>query len=168
MALLWYTVYCKPRKETQVAEYLKAQDFDIYYPLVRSDNANHPYFPRYLFVRANVNIVGMSTLRWIPGSVGLVEFGGEPAIVPDHFIEQLKQHISAVQKAGGLHLHKLKQGDLVEIKDGAFSGYEAVFDHYLRAEDRVQLLLHWLGREMKVNVDAGSVRKLRRRRNRED
>ena len=168
MAFFWYTIHCKPRKEKQVAEYLKSHDFDIYYPIVRFNNANHPYFPRYLFVHTSINLVGMNVLRWIPGSIGLVEFGGEPAIVPDHFIERLKQHISSVEKSGGLHLHKLKQGDLVEIKAGAFSGYEAVFNYYLRDEDRVQLLLHWLGREMKVNVDAGSVRKLRRRRNRED
>lgn len=168
MAFFWYTIYCKPRKETQVAEYLKAQNFDIYYPIVRFDKSNHPYFPRYLFVYANINMVGTSALRWVPGSVGLVEFGGEPAIVSNQFIAELKQYIRGVERAGGLHLHELQQGDLVEIRSGAFSGYEAIFDYYLCAEDRVQVLLHWLGRDMKVNVDAGSVRKRRRRRNRED
>ena len=166
----WYTIYCKPRKELQVANYLRSNNIEVYHPTLRVKPVNpraskiRPYFPRYLFVHCDLESTGVSALKWTPGAVGLVEFGGQPAVVPDVFIHTLRKRIAEVEAAGGLNLHGLKQGDRVEIKGGPFAGHEAIFDLHLSGEKRVQVLLHWLGRETKVKLNANAIEKKSRRR----
>ncbi len=165
MTLQWYTLFSKPRHELQVANYLRSQNISIYFPTIQVDPVNprasriRPFFPRYMFVHADLAAVEIRALRWAPGAVGLVDFDGEPAVVPDHFIEELRKRVSAIDLAGGLHLDGLKQGDEVEIRSGPFAGYGAIFDARLKGEERVQVLLHWLGREIKVQVDARKIEK---------
>jgi transcription antitermination factor NusG len=93
--------------------------------------------------------------RWIPGAVQLVECGGEPAVVSDKYIRLLKEYINTIVHSKDTYLKDLQHGDLVRIKQGAFAGYEALFDSRLKGQDRVQVLLHWLGCEVraKVSVD---------------
>jgi transcriptional antiterminator RfaH len=79
-------------------------------------------------------------------------------------MDTLKTRINEVEAAGGLHLDGLKQGDSVKIKSGPFAGYDAIFDLRLSGKDRVQVLLHWMGREMKVKLNANGIEKRRRRR----
>jgi transcriptional antiterminator RfaH len=116
-----------------------------------------------LFVQADLDEIGASQLQWIPGAVGLVHFGGGPALVPDAFIQELRQRIVQIERVGGLHLDGIKRGDHVEVVDGPFAGYEAIFDVYLKSEERVQVLMHWLGRDMKMKINANAVEKRRPR-----
>ena len=44
---------------------------------------------------------------------------------------------------------------------GPFAGYEAIFDTQLNGDQRAQLLLHWLGRQLKVEVNASLIEKKR-------
>lgn len=160
----WYVLHCQPRKETQVYSYLQGQrstyPLEIYYPTIKVKPANpraakvRPYFPRYIFVRANLDVVGVSTLQWLPGGNGLVRFGGEPATVPESFISALRQHIAEAQAARDPSLGDLKPGDPVRITSGAFAGADAIFDTRLNGEARAQVLLDWLGRRVRVAVDA--------------
>jgi transcriptional antiterminator RfaH len=153
----------------QVANYLRSNHIEVYHPTLRVKPVNpraakvRPYFPRYLFVHADLDAVGVGALQWVPGAVGLVSFDGEPAIVPDHFVHELRGRLADIEAVGGLELDGLEQGDPVEITHGPFTGQEAIFDMRLSGEERVQVLLHWLGREMKVKLNAHAVAKRRRR-----
>lgn len=168
MATQWYMVFCKPRKEFQVVDYLQSNDVAVYHPTLKVKPVNpraskiRSYFPRYLFICADLEQIGISALQWIPGSVGLVEFDSKPAVVPDLFIKDLRKRIAEVEAAGGLHLDGLKRGDSVLIKSGAFAGYDAIFDLRLRDQERVQVLLYWLGRETKLQMNANAVEKSHR------
>jgi len=168
----WYTIFCKPHKELQVAKYLKANNIQTYHPTLRVNPVNpraskiKSFFPRYLFVYADLDNVDIRRIQSAPGAVGLVEFGGEPAVVSEEFIAALKTRIAEIKAAGGLNLDGLEQGDPVFIRSGAFEGYDAIFDTRLSDDMRVQVLLHWLGREVKVKVDSQHIEKRRRRRKR--
>ena len=163
----WYALFSKPRKEVQVDNYLRTQGVTTFFPTYRVKPVNprsaktRAFFPRYLFVHADLSQTGMSALQWIPGAVGMVQFDGEPAPIPDYFIDELRKRIQLVEAAGGLHLDGLKPGDPVRVTSGLFAGYEALFDVRLSGEERVQVLLHWLGREIKVQVDARAIEKRR-------
>lgn len=165
MATKWYTIFSKPRKESQIESYLTSKGVETFYPTLKVDPINpraariRGFFPRYLFVRVDLESVGISGLEWIPGAVGLVQFGGTPAEVPDAFIDELRQRLIQIERVGGLHLDGLKRGDKVKITSGPFAGIEAVFDAHLSAEQRVQVLLHWLGRDRKVKLSANTVEK---------
>lgn len=170
MTAQWYAIFSKPHKEIQVADYLRSNSIEVYLPTLKVKPVNprsakiRPYFPRYLFVHTDLTSVGISALKWIPGAIGLVQFDGEVAVVPNLFIETLKTRITEIKVAGGLHLDGLKQGDSVQIKDGPFAGFDAIFDFRLGGQERVQVLLQWMGREMKVKLNANGIEKRRRRR----
>ena len=169
MAVKWYALFSKPRKETQIESYLKSKGVVTFYPTLKVDPVNpraakrRGFFPRYLFIQVDLEEVGISGLEWIPGAVGLVQFGGVPVPIPDEFIDELQQRLVQIERVGGLHLDGLKRGDKVKITSGPFAGAEAVFDAHLSAEQRVQVLLHWLGRQTKVKVNANAVEKPHKR-----
>jgi transcription elongation factor/antiterminator RfaH len=166
-AAAWYVLHSKPRKESQLDTYLQSQGFETFYPAIRVNPVNpraakiRPYFPGYLFVHADLDQVGVSALQWIPGAIGLVMFGGQPATVHQRVIQQLKQHLNEIKTAGGLTLDGLKQGDPVRLTSGPLAGYEAIFDMRLSGSERVQVLLEILGRQVRLKVDAGTLEKRR-------
>jgi len=164
----WYTLHVKPHKEMQVYRYLRSagRDLDVYYPSFTVDPVNprssriRPYFPRYLFVEAILDELGENFLQWIPGSVGLVCFGGEPAIVPDNFVLELKRRVTEFQKAGGPPGDDIKAGDRIRVASGPFADCEGVFHTWLSGEERVQVFLEWLGRRVTVTMKAHDLRKV--------
>jgi transcriptional antiterminator RfaH len=163
MAEAWYVIHTKPRKERPVSEYLISQDFEVYFPVLKVKPVNprsskiRPYFPRYIFVKTDIEEVGVSALQWVPNAVGLVTFGDDVATVPDEIVSKLKHCVQGIQGAGGLNLAGLKQGDSIKISHGPLAGYDAIFDMRLTASDRVQVLLEILGRQLKVQVDSNTV-----------
>ena len=112
-------------------------------------------------MHVDLNQIGKNTLEWMPSSTGLVEFGGEPAVVPENFIHELKQTLAQLQTERDLGVRGIKPGDKVRIMGGPFAGYEAIFDTQLNGDQRAQLLLHWLGRQLKVEVNANLIEKKR-------
>jgi len=147
--LHWYALHVKPHKERAVYEQLIARDITAYYPHIQVKPKNprsrkeRPYFPGYLFVRINLVEYGVNALSWIPGSHRLVEFGGQPAVVPDQLLTQLQETI-ATQNETQYTLNKFKKGDKIRIIGGPLDGYEAIFDTHLADKDRVQVLLSFL------------------------
>lgn len=146
----WHVLNTKPHKERQVASLLHARRLEYYLPLVRVNPVNpraarqRAYFPSYIFVHVDFDEVGLSELRWIPGLRRLVEFGGQPAVVPENFIVELKRRLNKIRAAGGLVLDGLRQGDRVRVVSGPFVGYEGVFDARLPGAERVRVLLEMI------------------------
>ncbi len=163
----WYVIRSKPRRERFVHDQLSGQGLEVFYPAVKVHPVNprsareRAYFPSYLFVYTDLSTFGANRLRWLPAALGLLEFGGEPAVVPDLLIAQLKRKIVSIQAAGGLVFADLNPGDTVMITSGPFAGYEAIFDLALKGSDRVRVLLELLQRQVPLEMDAGSIRKAR-------
>jgi len=155
----WYALRTKPRKEEVVWRQVKTQGFDTYYPMLRVNPVNprsrkiRPYFPGYLFVRADLVEVGVSVFQWMPHSLGLVSFGGEPSSVPESLIQAIRKRVDEIAAAGGETFDGLHAGDTVRISDGPFRGYEAIFDARLPGSERVRVLLELLGSQRKVPLE---------------
>ena len=155
----WYAVCCKPRQEAIAEENLQRQGFHVYLPRIRMRqrrrkqwlDAVEVLFPRYVFIRVDASRQSMATVRSTRGAVGLVRFGGQPAMVPDAVMEALKQREDA---QSGLHEDKrplFNAGDMVKLVDGPLSGMEAIFTEQ-DGEKRVIVLLELLGKANKVTV----------------
>lgn len=146
----WYALRVKPHKERSVYELLNAQSFDLFLPLIRVKPKNpraakqRPFFPGYLFVHTDLDEIGENLLNHIPGSHGLVSFGGDPAVVPSFLMEELIERVGDINDAGGMLSSDLAHGDRVRIVSGPFAGYEAIFDMALPGRDRAQILLAFL------------------------
>lgn len=169
MGTAWYVLHTKPKRETAVYSYLKTQGIEVFYPSVKVKPVNprastiRPYFPRYLFVHADLDEVGISALQWVPNAIGLVQFDGIAAAVPDSLVITLKKRLEEIKAAGGLALDGLAPGDAVRITQGPLAGYDALFDMRLTGTERVQVLLEMLGRQVRVQVDAGAIEKKKTR-----
>ena len=170
----WYVLHAKPHKERQVADYLKGRRLEVFLPLARLNPVNpraarvRPYFPGYLFVKMDLAAAGLSALQWTPGLRSVVLFGGQPAIVPDHFIFELQRRIAHIQAVGGLVFDGLERGDKVQITGGPFAGYAAVFDARLSGNERVRVLLELIQSQqglhlVPVELDAACIQKARPR-----
>ncbi len=157
----WYAFQSKARKEQLLCEQLHMRGIETFFPCIPVESANRlafkikPYFPGYVFSRLDLNRVGRSLVDWIPGAIGIVSFGGEPATVTDELIRQLRQHIEAIGKARVGRLPIFQPGQQVTIDRGPFAGYEAIFDTQLPGRDRVEVLLKVL-KEAQVRLELPS------------
>ena len=164
----WYALRTKPHKERAVYQRLQDWDIQTYLPLVRVNPKNpraakqKPYFPGYLFIYTDLENVGTNTINWLPGSIGLVSFGGVPATVPENLIHELQQRLAQIEAEGGLVFSELEPGDKVRIVEGPFAGYEAIFDMRLPGKDRIQILLSFLSQHPQpVEIDVESIKKIK-------
>ncbi|HLE15261.1 MAG TPA: transcription termination/antitermination NusG family protein [Anaerolineales bacterium] len=169
MARYWYALRSKPRKEEVLWRQLHAQEFEVFFPRLKVQPVNprsrklRPYFPGYMFVSVDIEVVGLSTFQWMPHAIGLVSFDGEPASVPENFIYAIRKRVEEIAAAGGELFDGLKQGDPVRISSGPFSGYEALFDTRLPGSERVRVLLKMLSdRRIPIELNAGQIERKRK------
>lgn len=160
--MFWYALRSKPNKEILLSEQLCLRNVETFFPQIRVQPANprarkiRPYFPGYIFVHVDLEELGFSFLRWLPGVIDLVCCDNQPSVVPDALIPLIKRQVDAINMAGGEIFQGLKQGDLVLIQSGPFAGYEAIFDARLPGSERVRVLLKLLqGRSTKLEIPAG-------------
>jgi transcriptional antiterminator RfaH len=165
MTVSWYVLHSKPRKEELLAEQLELRKVETFAPRIRVQVVNprarrvRPYFPGYVFTHVDLDKIGLSTLHYMPGSAGLIMFGGIPAYVPDGLIHAIRQRVDEINAAGGELFEVLKPGETVFIHSGPFAGYEAIFDARLPGTERVRVLLKLLrNRRMQVELPVGQVR----------
>jgi transcriptional antiterminator RfaH len=160
----WYVMHSKPQKEQWLLKQLDALDIDVYYPCLRhksgklASHLSRPYFPRYLFVNVDLELTGTSMLEWIPGSLGLISFGGEPARVPEGLLQRIRRHVDEMNATHARMLDSLKPGDEVMIGSGPFAGYDAIFCTRLGDTERVQVLLKVLqDQRMKIDLQVDQI-----------
>ena len=166
MTSQWYALHVKPRKERMVHDGLSAKDLEVFYPVIKKKPANprakkeQPFFPGYLFICLDLDVVGTNALKWTEGAHGLVEFGGEPAAVPDMLIGELKVQVTNFKF--NLENEQLRPGDPVRIVKAPFDGYEAIFDAHLAAKDRIQVMLTFLSAQpKKLQLQSSEIIKVR-------
>ena len=155
----------KPRMEDFLGDQLRLRGLEVFSPFIRVQVVNprsrklRPYFPGYIFVHADPESPSVTNWSHLPGSSGLVQFGGQPASVPDGLIHAIRQKVDAINAAGGELFQALTKGQQVIIHSGPFNGYTAIFDARLPGADRVRVLLQLLkDRYLPVDLPAGQVR----------
>ena len=167
----WYALRSKPQKEEVVWRQVKERGYEVFYPRMRVNPVNprsrkfRPYFPGYMFVKVDIEAVGLSTFKWLPHTTGLISFGGEPSAVPDNLIYAIMRRVKEISDAGGEVFDDLHKGDVVLIEYGPFEGYEAIFDIRLPGTERVRVLLKFLSdRYVSVELEASHLQPKRRRK----
>lgn len=163
----WLLLHSKPHKEDFLWSELLARQIDGYYPTVQVKPVNprsrkwQPYFPGYLFVNVELESDQYKELPWLPGTNGWVHFGEEPATVPEPIINGIKRHVDELNARGGLGVSdKIGRGELVEIVDGPFAHYEAIFDTSISGSERVRVLLMLVkSQQMAVEMPSSMLRR---------
>ena len=146
----WYVAHSKPRSEELLWKQFCLRNLESYYPSIKVQTMNprarqvQPYFPGYLFVHIDLDLVSRSTLEWMPGGIGLVSFGDEPAFIPECLVYEIKQRIENLETVAGKKPAPLCKGDNIVVHSGIFTGYEGIFDVQLSGFDRARVLLSLL------------------------
>jgi transcriptional antiterminator RfaH len=160
----WYAVYTKMQLEVWAKNNLEERGLEVYLPRYlkqrrharRTDMVPRPLFPRYLFVRADVDAGHRPRVNTAPGVSYLVSFGDQPAAIADPIIEEIK---GRENDDGFIRLgrgQKYARGDRVKISDGALCNHVGLFECPTDNE-RVIILLDLLGRLTRVKVPIDSL-----------
>ena len=151
----WYLIKTKPRQEKIAKQNLENQAYRTFCPIVNINNRLVVIFPGYLFVQLNEKTQNWSPINSTKGVSHFVKFGLNFAKVPISVIEFIKanQHLTADKLKD---LNKFKTGDKVQISDGVFNNFVAIFKSY-KSDERVILLMDLLGQEQSLSFKKKSV-----------
>lgn len=160
----WYALRTKPKREALAWHQAQLRGIETFYPRLRVRPVNpraskiRPFFPGYVFVKADLWETGLSSFEYMPYALGLVCFGGEPARVPENLIHALQRRMGELAEREETRLEGPRKNDRVWITDGPFAGHEAIFQTRRSGGDRVCLLLEMLnGRSVPVELDAAMI-----------
>ena len=151
----WYLIKTKPRQEKKAKQNLENQGYLAFCPITKINNRLVVLFPGYLFVQLNEKTQNWSPINSTKGVAHFVKFGLNFAKVSTSVIEFIRtnQHITADKL---INLNKFKPGDKVQISDGAFKNWVAIFKCY-KPDERVILLMNLLGHEQSLSIKKESV-----------
>ena len=146
----WYLIKTKSRQEKIAKQNLKNQDYRAFCPMAKINNRLVVLFPGYIFVQLNEKTQNLSPINSTKGVSHFVKFGWNFAKVPTSVIEFIKtnQDITTDKLK---NLNKFKPGDKVQISDGTFKNWVAIFKCY-KPDDRVILLMNLLGSEQSLSI----------------
>ena len=160
----WYVVQSQPRAEARAVHHLIRQGYDAYLPryLKRRRHARKvdvvatPLFPRYLFVRFDVNAVRWRAIRSTVGVTHLVCQGDLPTPAPDGIVEDIRAREDELGFVSMARDVPFRRGEMVRICDGALAEQLGLFE-CVTDEERVILLLDVLGRQIRVKLPLDSI-----------
>jgi transcriptional antiterminator RfaH len=160
----WYAVYTQARMETWARSNLWQRGFEVYLPLYhkerrharKTDWVSAPLFPRYLFVADDPQSAQSRTINSAPGVVGLVAFGERPGLIADRVIQAIRAREDAAGHVQLVDRDSLLPGEQVRLQSGAMADHVGLFERRGDGE-RVVILLHLLGRKVRVKVPANTI-----------
>jgi transcriptional antiterminator RfaH len=160
----WYTLYTKPNAEYQVVTALQRRGIQTYLPEIESvkdgqGRDRKPFFPCYLFIKADLKVVGLSRVRWTPGLRRIVAFDDRPVPLPDEVISLIQRKLGEINAAGGQPVHTFRPGDTVRITEGPLQSMLAIFEGPTTPAERVQVLLTFLGHARRASVPVTELEK---------
>lgn len=159
----WYALYTRPRHEKKVDDQLKEKGIISFLPMIermrqwkdRRKKVMMPLFTSYVFAKMDLKnrYIALQT----HGVIRLVSFGGEPAAIPSWQIEQLQQ---VIKKPDTLELeHYFREGDLVEVIHGPFSGIKGRLRE-IRGETRLVINIDGIFQSASFVIEKNFVEKL--------
>lgn len=156
----WFVVSCKPRQELVAQENLLRQGFHVYLPCIKVQKRRQGkwidvvevLFPRYIFIRIDPVKNSIAPVRSTRGVVGLVRFGGQPAVLADEVMDALLQREDTDSSLHQESRPLFCAGEAVKLLEGSLAGMEGIFVQE-DGEKRVIVLLELLGKANKVRVD---------------
>ncbi len=155
----WYCARTKPKREHAAATNLgKRLGLEVFQPWLRLERATRrgvvrlvePLFPGYIFVRC-IPERHSAEIRQIAGISSLVHFGRKTPAMPDGAIVELRHCFESEEPAAvGQGSNPASDAKIVE---GVFMDFSETVVRASSGEQRVQLLLDFLGHLTLADVD---------------
>lgn len=159
----WFAVYTRSRNEKKVAALLQERGIVVYLPLMKtlrqwSDRKRMvevPLFNSYLFVQSEPHLLYKA--MQVEGAVYVVKFGGQPAVIPDEQIENLKIILGSSTKFD-ISFDEFTFGEHVEVVEGPLCGVHGVFVEY-HGKKRVLIRMDVINQNLVIEVHPGMIQK---------
>ena len=159
----WYLIHTKPKQEQIALENLQRQHYEVYLPMAeiqkrrqgRHQNVIEPMFPRYLFISLDKANDNWAPIRSTRGVQALVRFGGIPAKVSNDLVNKIRE-LEVHSESNDMAIPEFTKGVVVRILEGAFAGYEGVFEEH-SSERRATILLLIADRYTRVQLAVDDV-----------
>ena len=129
----WFAIYTKSRSEIKVFKRLNDAGYESFLPLIteikqwsdRKKKVKTPLIKSYVFVKVKKN--DLVPIYNIPGVVAVLKHLGEPAIVTEVEINNLKIITNNIEAVKIIDPCVLKNGMPVQVIHGSFEGLIAVY-----------------------------------------
>ena len=151
----WYLIKTKPRQETTAITNLENQNYHVYCPIAKINNKIVVLFPGYLFIQLDEKVQNWSPIRSTKGVLNFVRFGLSYAKISDNIVEFIRTNEQfTLEKIK--NLNSFHRGDQVQITEGVFKNYIAIFESF-KSDERVILLLNLMGQQQTISVTKKSL-----------
>ena len=169
----WYAIHTYSGYEEKVAESIRqrADSLDmkdkIYQVLVPKEKmieikngkrkvVEKRIFQGYVLVQMKLTEDAWYIVRNTPSVTGFVGTGTEPTPVETEEIEKIMKRMG---RAEPKHKMDFKVGDVVNIIDGPFKGFDGAINEVDAAKGKLKVLVNMFGRETPVELDGLQVKK---------
>lgn len=164
----WLVVRTKPLQERAAVHHLAQREVSPYCPMFlqppwhpRAPRGPVPLFSGYIFVRCDPERQ-LNAVRFCPGVLGPVAFGGQIAEIDDGVIRALRLREGARGYALPIEQDEgIPEGSNVRVMSGPLEGLEGVFRGYLRGRHRARILVEFLRGRRRVEVDTSALAAMR-------
>ena len=160
----WYCLKALPKKEHIAALSLaREMQMECFCPRIRYEKKTRRgkvhfiecLFPGYVFVHTDLRVT-YRQMRSIRGIRDVVAFGDRVPRIPDGFMEALRTGLDE-EALKEVPSPVLTPGREVVIVEGPFKDLNAVISGQLDGQQRVAVLLEFLGRQMEIKIPASNV-----------
>lgn len=160
----WYCVRTQTKREHLAAEHLRAiEGVEVFCPRLKYRKATargkiwwvEPFFPGYVLAKFDLESMDRA-ITFSHGVRGLVRFGSIVPTIPEAFIRSLQRDIreNGVQETDTLETSPIIEiGDEVEFAHGPLQGMSGTIVSVAPADERVKVLLEFLGQPNTIDVD---------------
>jgi len=160
----WYVARTQANAETKAKFNLTRQGFECYLPMFlkrrsharKVETVSRPLFPRYIFIRRNLENECWRRIHSTIGIAHLVCQNDLPAPVPEGVIEGLRTHEDDKGNVNIGLIIPFGIGEKVMITAGAFADQVGSIER-LCVDGRISIFLEVLGRQIAVHVPANAV-----------
>lgn len=163
MSALWYAVHTQVSAEAKAAWHLANQGYEVYLPRYRKERRHArrveqvtaPLFPRYLFVRLDLEVEQWRSINGTVGVCYLLTNGERPLAVGEDVITavQAREDDDGLVRLASTAFTK---DQLVRVADGPLADVEGLFQEMSDGQ-RATLLLTLLGRSVRVTVPLAKI-----------
>ncbi|QYJ74061.1 transcription/translation regulatory transformer protein RfaH [Shewanella sp. FJAT-52076] len=157
----WYLVQCKVRQESRAKLNLDNQGIRTFLPLIEKQLNNFSktvevLFPGYLFASVDLTKHRLSAVNATRGVQKLVTFAGEPSVVDESLIQELKMRTASIESSP--EEEELEPGQIVYFGDDVFKGLTGIFQEKV-GERRCLVLLSMLNRTVQISAEIRALKR---------
>lgn len=162
----WFCVRTRPKSEHLAARNLQsfANLDEVFCPRIRYEKATRrgkvwfveALFPGYVFARFDL-AEDLRAVNAASGVTGVLRFADEYPSISDDYIAELRAEFP--EQEGSLRVIDpvIVEGDEVVLTEGPMAGLRTIVTKLMSGQDRVRVLLEWLGEEREAEVSLRSL-----------